>query len=133
MGIAITTEGLLYNNDKHCFVTCPYNDHKNCQYSCALIHSVSGGPQPPFVVFRCGAELRTFRLDAEVDSPEYKSGKKPVTDSYKECPMCHKDDLQTCDPPLFTEDNQIEVVMQCQDCGYKWTEVYRLTEIWEDA
>ena len=67
-----------------------------------------------------------------MDAPEYQSAKKAM-DSYKECPKCHKDDLQTVEPPLFTEDNQIEVVMQCQDCGYKWTEVYHLTEILEDA
>lgn len=138
MGIAITPEGLLYNNDKHCFVTCPYNDHKNCQYSCALVQEHSNKTDAyskhvePFLILRCGADQRSFSLDAEVDAPEYKAVKKAM-DSYKECPKCHKDDLQTVEPPLFTEDNQIEAVMQCQDCGHKWTEVYRLTEILEDA
>ena len=131
MGIAITEDGLLYNNDKHGLVTCPYNDHKNCQHSCALLHKVSGGPQPPFLVLRCGAEPRSFSLDAEADSSEYKLETKAM-DTYKQCPKCHKEDLQTCDPPMFTEDNQIEVGMQCYDCGYKWTEVYRLTEIREN-
>ena len=131
MGIAITTEGLLYNNDKHCFVTCPYNDHKNCQYSCALAHQHSS-PSDPFLVLRCGAEPRSFSLDAEVDSPEYESAPKALR-SYSECPKCHKEDIQTFEPPLFTDDNHIEAVMQCQDCGYKWTEVYQLVKIVEDA
>ena len=66
-------QGKIYDRRKGCFITCPYDKHELCQYSCALIQK-EVSHQKAWLTFGCGCAADSQRLtdinDKEIEEED---------------------------------------------------------------